>query len=30
MPSPDPHNWMDDETAHDRKLEGGGEDHDRG
>jgi hypothetical protein len=23
-PSPDPHNWLDDETAHDRRLEGGG------
>lgn len=24
-PSPDPHTWLDDETVHDRKLEGGGE-----
>jgi hypothetical protein len=23
-PSPDTHNWLDDETAHDRMLEGGG------
>jgi hypothetical protein len=24
-PSPDTHNWLDDETVHDRKREGGGE-----
>jgi hypothetical protein len=27
IPSPDPHDWMDDATVHDRLLEGGGEDH---
>jgi hypothetical protein len=26
-PSPDPHDWLDEATAHDRMIEGGGEDH---